>query len=59
MSEEPNCNEIRLSLGEAWMMCNECGARLYSFDGYEDKDRRCPYKTGPFGDCVPTQKRRW
>ena len=34
--------EARLLCGEAHMMCNECGARLYSFDGDQDKDRSCP-----------------
>jgi hypothetical protein len=34
----------RLLAGEAYMLCNECGARLWSFDGKEDKDTRCPYR---------------
>jgi len=34
----------RLQLGEAWMFCNDCGAKLYSFDGEEDKDIGCPHK---------------
>ena len=32
----------RLSLGHAWMMCSDCGAKLYDFDGHRDKDIRCP-----------------
>lgn len=34
--------ETRLELGEAWMWCRGCMAKLYSFDGYEDKSRPCP-----------------
>lgn len=34
----------RQMMGEAYMMCNDCGAKLWSFDGKEDKDIRCPYK---------------
>jgi len=33
----------RLDLGEAWMWCKDCMAKLYSFDGYEDKSRPCPH----------------
>jgi hypothetical protein len=36
--------EARLASGEAYMMCNECGAKLWSFDGNRDADRTCPYK---------------
>jgi len=42
---------LRLKMGEAYMMCSECGARLYSFDGYEDTSRHCPYKRN--GKCEP------
>lgn len=41
--------EIRLSLGEAYMMCNQCGAKLYSFDGDTDASRNCPYMR--YGKC--------
>lgn len=30
----------RLQLGEAYMMCQDCGCRLYSFDGNEDVQLR-------------------
>lgn len=36
--------EGRLLTGEAYMMCNDCGARLYSFDGNKDKGIDCPKK---------------
>lgn len=32
----------RLEMGEAWMMCIDCNAKLFSFDGYEDKTTICP-----------------
>ena len=28
--------------GEAWVICKDCGARLYSQDGYRDIAVRCP-----------------
>lgn len=34
----------RLESGEAWMICSDCGAKLYSFDGKEDASRKCMYK---------------
>jgi len=47
----------RLKMGEAFMMCNDCGARLHSFDGYQDKGINCPYekRVGPFAEkiCEP------
>lgn len=43
--------EARRLLGEAWMMCNECGGKLWSFDGERDADRSCPYKRN--GRCDP------
>ncbi len=43
---------FRLYLGEAWMMCKECGAKLYSFDGDVDGSRMCPYKSRD-GKCEP------
>lgn len=41
----------RLDLGNAWMWCAECGAKLWDFDGYEDQSRRCPYKKNTDGSC--------
>jgi hypothetical protein len=46
-----NRSEIRLAMGEAWMHCNECGGKLWSFDGDEDASRGCPYKRS--GRCEP------
>jgi hypothetical protein len=43
--------EARLCLGEAWMWCVDCGAKLYSFDGNEDGSRKCPYMR--HGKCEP------
>jgi len=34
----------RLDLGEAWMWCVDCNAKLYSFDGYKDATTKCPTK---------------
>lgn len=34
---------LRLQMGEAYMMCENCGAKLYSFDGYQDASRKCPF----------------
>lgn len=44
--------ERRLASGEAYMRCEDCGAKLYSFDGYEDASRKCPYMKE--GKCEPT-----
>lgn len=41
----------RLDLGNAWMWCAECGAKLWEFDDYEDQSRRCPYKKNADGSC--------
>lgn len=46
----------RLQMGEAYMMCRECGARLYSFDGDVDQSRSCPYEKGPKGECTDKLK---
>jgi hypothetical protein len=46
----------RLLLGEAYMFCRECGARLYSFDGKEDADMDCPYKKDSQGRCTDIPK---
>jgi hypothetical protein len=35
--------ELRLAMGEAYMFCEDCGAKLYSFDGNMDASKRCPY----------------
>ena len=35
--------EARLASGEAWMMCHDCGAKLYSFDAKSDGARGCVY----------------
>lgn len=44
--------EVRLQLrGEAWMMCRDCGGKLWSFDGDEDANRHCPYRKN--GTCEP------
>lgn len=40
----------RLAMGEAWMMCEECGAKLYSFAGTQDASRPCPKMRN--GKCV-------
>lgn len=40
----------RLRNGEAYMMCNECVSKLYSFDGDKDASRSCPKKRN--GECV-------
>lgn len=46
----------RLACGEAYMMCEDCGARLWSFDGDLDQSRKCPYWTQ--GKCVMPQERK-
>jgi hypothetical protein len=56
MSEERKIKEKtmrsrRLTLGEAYMFCKECGAKLHSFDGTEDAYQACPYKKD--GVCDP------
>lgn len=45
MSEDQEKLKIpdRRLMGEAWMWCSECGARLHSFDGYEDDAMSCPF----------------
>ncbi len=49
--QEPARESVRLFLGEAWMMCHECGAKLWSFDGHEDRSRSCPCMKR--GKCEP------
>lgn len=49
--------EKRNSLGEAHVMCANCGARLYSDEGYDDRSIPCPY-TGTEAEkmgCQPTR----
>lgn len=41
----------RLASGEAHMFCGDCGAKLYSFDGYRDSFKKCPYMKN--GKCEP------
>jgi len=41
--EQSDDRPPRLRMGEAYMMCHDCGARLYSFDGNDDKSTGCPY----------------
>ena len=43
--------ETRHATGEAWMMCEECGSKLFSFDGNQDGMCKCPYRQG--GRCEP------
>lgn len=33
----------RLGDGEAWMYCEDCMSKLYSFDGNRDRTMRCPH----------------
>lgn len=47
----------RLEMGEAWMFCGDCYARLYSFDGYEDRTTTCPYKKDAQGKCTDQLKK--
>jgi hypothetical protein len=43
---------VRIQMtGECWMMCNECGGKLGSFDGCADVSRSCPYQRN--GRCAP------
>ena len=50
-SYKDRMNERRAN-GHAWMMCSECGGKLYDFDGHEDRDRKCPYKDN-YNKCNP------
>lgn len=36
-------HENRLANGWAHMICSDCGAKLYDFDGFKDQDVRCPW----------------
>ena len=44
--------EVRHTNGEGWVMCEECGGKLWSYDGDTDIGRLCPYR-GPDGTCRP------
>ena len=46
----------RLLMGHAFMMCLECGAKLYDFDGYKDAAKACPYKRDERGRCTDELK---
>jgi hypothetical protein len=48
--------KIRRILGEAWMMCKDCGAKLYSFDGFEDSSRHCLTPTECKLKVLPEQR---
>lgn len=45
-----------LATGEVYVMCNECGGKLWSVDAMpgerHDRDRKCPFRNR-FGDCEP------
>lgn len=43
MEEGLTPSQRRRLVGEAWMHCSDCGAKLYSFDGEEDKGIPCPH----------------
>lgn len=49
--QEDSRTNDRLKNGHAWMMCSDCGAKLYDFDGDKDASRPCPYNRG--GRCDP------
>lgn len=42
----------RLALGHGYMICRECGAKLYDIDSHKDMDRSCPYKKDYKGRCT-------
>jgi hypothetical protein len=46
--------ELRLLMGEAYVLCNECYARLYSIEGNSDRLDSCPYKKDEKGRCTDT-----
>ena len=50
-AQETEHHHPRHATGEAWMMCSDCGGKLYSFDGERDADRHCPYQRN--GRCEP------
>lgn len=56
-------NERVVYTGEVYMMCSECGARLYSIDATpgmkHDIVRGCPYKSSFSGKCEPKDERRF
>lgn len=44
--------ENRLTLGIAYVLCNQCGGKLWEDEGHADKAINCPYLKG--GICEPT-----
>lgn len=46
--------ELRLLMGEAFVLCSECYARLYSIEGNSDILGACPYKKDAKGKCTDT-----
>ena len=47
MDKDPNSIELRLEAGEAYVICGECGARLWSADANPNDPKdiiiNCPY----------------
>ena len=41
---------LRLQYGCAYMICEDCGSKLYEFDGSQDRSSRCP-KRKSNGKC--------
>lgn len=52
---QPSNYVIRLLMGEAWLWCEDCGAKLFSFDGNKDVSRKCPYQRS--GKCEPPRSK--
>ena len=48
--------ESRHEIGEAYVVCVECGARLWSEDGDKDIESLCPYRTSD-GSCRTNSER--
>lgn len=42
----------RLEMNNGWMICNECGAKLYDINYPKDLDKSCPYIKGDKGECT-------
>lgn len=46
VEDDPNygyTRPMRLAVGNAHMLCEDCGGKLYDFDGFEDQSRPCPH----------------